>query len=265
MLIAVFMCIRFAAEAQELFVFTEPASNMAARSLGVRLNNYFVKERNQPGLTAFIIPEVMMGVSKKVMVHADLFTAANSRAFAAQGGSLYAKFRFLSHDDVQEHFRMSAFGRFSFNNSAVDHEDVNLYGFNSGYEGGIVATRLLHKLALSSGLSFVKAIDNEANKLPYSGSGSRAINYTFSAGRLVLPAVYTDYRQTNLNLMLELLGQYNPGSGKYYVDLAPSVQFIFNSVARVDLGYRQQLGSTLNRIADGGFFLRFEYNFFNIY
>ena len=81
----------------------------------------------------------------------------------------------------------------------------------------------------------------------------------------MLPKDYTDYKQTNLNLMLEFLNQFNLGSGKYYMDIAPSMQLIFNSVARVDIGYRQQLNSSLYRTAPNGLFVRLEYNLFNAY
>ena len=251
--------------AQELFTFTEPASNMAAKSIGLRLNNYFVQEKYTSKTDYHVIPEVMVGVSKKVMVHGDAFFSNRGNHFAAEGGSIYAKYRFLSNDDVQQHFRMAAFGRYSFNNSLIDQEEINLYGYNSGFEGGVVATQLLHKVALSSALSFVKAMDNSNNNKFPEGNAGKALNYTLSAGKLMLPKVYTDYKQTNLNLMLEFLSQWNLGSGKYYIDAAPSVQFIFNSVARVDIGYRTQLSHTLLRTSLNGVFVRLEYNLFNAY
>ena len=223
-----------------------------------------------PGNTAqsfyYLVPEVMYGASKKVMIHADAFLSNQSRNFTIEGGSVYMKYRFLSNDDVQKHFRMAATGRISFNNSIISQEDINLYGNNSGFEAGIIATQLLHKTALSSGMSFSKATDNgNGNKNPFSGISSNAINYTLSIGQLVLPKEYTDYKQTNLNLMVEFLNQLNLGSGKYYVDIAPSAQLIINSVARVDLGYRQALGSTLSRKSSNSFLLRLEYNFFNAF
>jgi hypothetical protein len=60
----------------------------------------------------------------------------------------------------------------------------------------------------------------------------------------MLPKEYKDYRQTNLNLMIEFLSQVNTGSGKYYMDIAPSVQMIFNSQSRLDIGYRKELSTT---------------------
>ena len=46
---------------------------------------------------------------------------------------------------------------------------------------------------------------------------------------------------------------------KSFLDIAPSVQFIFNSQARVDIGYRRQLYSTMTRTAPNGIVFKFEY------
>jgi hypothetical protein len=183
-----------------------------------------------------------------------------------EGESVYGKYRFLSKDAMQRHFRMSAFGRISYNNSDVHQEEINMYGHNTGLEAGVVATQLLHKMALSSAVSFIKATDNgNHNKFVYGSANSKAVNYTLSVGKLMLPKEYKDYRQTNLNLMVEFLNQVNIASGKYYVDIAPSAQMIFNSQSRIDIGYRKELSSTLLRTAPNGFFIRLEHNFFNAF
>jgi hypothetical protein len=251
--------------AQELFVFTEPASNMATHSIGLRLNNSLMKERATGRINYHLIPEVMVGVSNKLMVHGETFFSNRNTGLDFEGGGVYAKYRFFSNDEVQRHFRMAVFGRLSANNSEIHQEEISLLGHNSGYEAGIIATQLLHKVAISSTVSYVKATDNGVNKFSYGLINSRAINYSLSVGKLVLPKEYTDYKQTNMNLMLEMLGQVNAGSGKYYFDLAPSVQFIFNSVSRVDIGYRKELAGSLLRTAPNGFYIRLEYNFFNAY
>ncbi len=265
-LLIAMLLVSLSALAQELYVFTEPASNMAAKSIGLRLNNYIMPESYTSKTNYHLIPEIMLGVSKKVMLHGDVFLSNRNKALSTEGGSIYAKYRFLSNDDVQKHFRVAVFGRYSFNNSDIHQEEINLYGHNTGYEAGIITTQLLHKVAVSSGISFLKATDNgNNNKYPYGSKNSKAINYTLSVGKLMLPKEYKDYKQINLNLMMEFLNQYNPGSGKYYVDVAPAVQLIFNSVARIDVGYRQQLTSTFYRTSPNGLFVRFEYNLFNVY
>lgn len=252
--------------AQELYVFTEPASNMATKSIGLRLNNYLPGETNNSRTDYHLIPEIMFGVAKKIMIHGDAFFSNKSKTFRSEGGSIYMKYRFLSNDDVQKHFRMAAFIRLSLNNSVIDQQEINLYGFNSGIEGGIVATQLLHKIALSASVSFVKATDNSNNnKFIYGEHNSNAINYTLSFGKLMLPKTYKNYKQPNLNLLLEFLNQYNFGLEKYYIDMAPAAQLILNSVARIDVGYRHQLNGSLLRTSPNGLFVRLEYNFFNVW
>ncbi len=148
---------------------------MATKSIGLRLNNYFLGEKNSSKTDYHLIPEVMLGVSKRLMVHGDAFFSNRSKNLRAEGGSIYGKYRFLSNDEVQRHFRMAAFARISINNSVIDQEEINLYGFNSGVEGGIVATQLLHKIALSSSVSFVKATDNgNSHQFTYGEDNSKA-------------------------------------------------------------------------------------------
>jgi len=263
LLLVVFSC--KAATAQELFVFTEPASNMAAKSFGFRLNNYLMKETDTKGTNYHLIPEIMWGVSKRVMVHAEAFLSNRNKSFVAEGGLLYAKYRFYSIDEVHSHFRMAAFGRYSFNNSDVHQQAIDLNGHNSGYEGGLVTTKLKGKVAVSASASYLNAMDNGKEKFVYGDKNRQAVNYTLSVGKLMLPKEYTGYRQTNVNLMLEMLGQTNLGSGNSFLDIAPSVQFIFLSRMRIDAAYRIPLVKDLSRTAPGGYFVRLEYNIFNAY
>lgn len=53
-------------QAQELYVFSEPASNMAAKSIGFRLTNEGVFS---PNFSSRLIPELMVGFNKNFMVH----------------------------------------------------------------------------------------------------------------------------------------------------------------------------------------------------
>lgn len=264
-IIALFF-LSFSANAQELFAVTEPASTRPAGSIGFRFDHLVMNEINSSKINYHLIPEIMIGVSKNLTVTGNVFLSNRTEKFSGEGGSLYARYRFLSHDGVQRHFRMAAFGRVSWNNSDIHQEEINMNGHNSGFETGVVATQLLRKVALSTSVSILKAGDNgKGNKFLYGSENSKAVNYTFSIGKLMLPNEYTDYRQTNINLMAEFITQVNTGSGKYYMDIAPSVQMIFNSQSRVDIGYRAELSSTLLRTAPTGFFIRLEHTFFNAF
>jgi hypothetical protein len=252
--------------AQELFSMTEPASNIAARSISIRVDNSIMDEINSSKINYHLIPEIAVGISKKLMLRGSTFFSNRTQKFKNEGGSIYAKYRFLSNDAMQRHFRMAAFGTLSFNNSDIHQEEISMYGHNTGFEAGLVATQLIRKVALSSSVSYTKAWDNgNNNKFIYGLKNSKAVNYSFSFGKLMLPNHYRDYRQTNLNLMIEMLSQVNTGSGKYYIDIAPMAQLIFNSESRIDVGYRKQVSSDLVRTAPNGFFIRVEHNFFNVF
>jgi hypothetical protein len=258
------LCVQL--QAQELFVLTEPASNMPAKSLGVRVMNAVMQQAGGSHINYHAMPELMWGINKNWMVHAQGFISnRSSGGLRAEGGSLYAKYRFYSNDNVHSHFRMAAYGRYSFNNSDIHQDEIETMGHNTGYELGLVATQLLHKLAISSSVSFEKALNNgNGNKLP-AGFNNNAINYTLSAGMLILPVRYTGYQQLNLNIMVELLGQRLHSSGKSFLDVAPAVQLIINSQARIDVAWRKQLYSNMLRTAPNGIVLKLEYTFFNVF
>ncbi|MEO6254139.1 MAG: hypothetical protein ABIO79_12575 [Ferruginibacter sp.] len=254
-----------AGRAQELFVFTEPASNMAAKSIGIRLNNYLMKDNSTNKINYHLLPELMWGVSKNIMAHAEAFLSNRDNRFVYEGAGVYMKYRFYSVDEVHNHFRIAVFGRYSFNNSDIHQEAIDLNGHNSGYEGGLVATKLIKKVAFSSSISALHATDNVKEKFIYGDKKRNAVNYTLSVGKLMLPKDYTNYNQTNVNLMVEMLGQTNVNSAHSFLDVAPSIQFIFLSRMRLDAAYRIPLVTNLSRTAPGGFFLRLEYNIFNAY
>ena len=277
---------------QELYIFTEPASNMSARSIGLRLNNYVMPMPDQNKTGFRLDPEIMVGVNKHLMLHANLY-ASNmfQNKFRMEGGSLYAKYRFLSRDDIHKHFRMAAFAKGSLiknpvqmehtenhlypdgNGGTVPHEqlfyhlsdELNMDGNHSGMQAGIVATQLKNRLAVSGSASYLRRFNNLNSPKFYDSDVRNALQLTASAGYLLLPKEYTDYKQTNMNLYLELFWQKaldKPGS---FIDLAPGVQFIFSSIARLDLGYRFQLGSSLRRFNEQTALVRFEYNFLNVF
>ncbi len=257
------MLLSRAVSAQELFVYSEPASNMPAKSTGLRLTNWVMDESAAGRINYHLIPEVMWGVNRNLMIHAEGFISNREGTLTAEGMGLYAKYRFLSIDDLYHHFRMAAFGRVSSNNGDIHQETIQTNGHNTGYQVGFVATQLLHKLALSATGYYEKAQNNfGGNEFP-AAQPSQAANYILSAGRLILPKKYTSYKQTNFNVMLELIGQFLPENGHHSVDIAPSIQFIINSQARLDIGYRQELFSDMLRSAPNGLLVRGEYLLFN--
>jgi len=254
------------ARSQELFTYTEPASNMAAKSIGLRLTSTVMRNNAEEVNSVHVNPELMLSLNKKWMFHLDGYVSNRNGSLIAEGGSLYSKFRFHSVDEVHSHFRMAAYGLFSVNNSDIHQSAIDLRGHNSGFETGLVATQLKGKTAVSASVAFIHAFDNASgNKFIFSPQYRNALGYTFSVGKLLLPREYVSYDQTNLNGMIELMGQYNPAFGKTYLDFAPVIQFIFLSKMRLDLSYRFCLVNDLTRTAPNGGLIRFEYNFFNAF
>ncbi|RZM02665.1 MAG: hypothetical protein EOO88_57015 [Pedobacter sp.] len=248
-------------KSQELYVFSEPASNMPAKSIGVRMTN---EGQFNSGFNSRTIPEVMFGFNKNLMAHAQGFFSDMDGRYKFEGGSIYAKYRFLSVDDLKSHIRAAAFGRYSRSNRRAHGEDVNLEGDNSGLQGGIIVTQLIHKLALSATLSYAKVLPERLAEPDHGYSADQMLGYSLSSGYLLLPFVYKDYNQPNFNLYVELLGKTNPTSGHSYIDLAPAVQVVLSSRTRLDLGYRFELsGNMENRYLKNMYLARVEFNFFN--
>jgi hypothetical protein len=248
---------------QELYVNTEPASNMATHSLGIRLENQGYFNPSYKNRTSL---EMMYGASRTLMIHGTAYLSdyyQNQQRL--EGGSVYAKYRFFSVDSVQQHFRGAFFVKASSITNPLYNQEISLEGDNSGIQGGVVFTRLMHKLALSGSASYLHAYDNAGGNYLPAGNAANAIAYTVSAGYLLLPKTYQNYNQVNVNVYVELLGKTNPGYAQSYLDAAPAVQFIFNSVFRVDLSYRTPLWNDMIHTSQNTYLVRLEYNIFNLF
>jgi hypothetical protein len=170
---------------QELFVVTDPASNVPANSLAINIMQSAFKEKFETGYNYHLMPEVTYGINKNLMVRGSAFISTRTNELYAEGGSVMAKYRFLSSDDLNSHFHMAAYGRYSFNRADIHQEQIEILGHNTGFETGIIATKLIHKLAISSSLSFEKALDNKPNYPFPDYLGNNATNYTLSFGKLI--------------------------------------------------------------------------------
>lgn len=246
---------------QELYVYTEPASNMPARSISAKLTGKFVKTIHNLRREHRIMPEVMFGLNKNWMVHlSTTFSDMYSSNIRWESVKLYAKYRFLSNDDVHKHFRMAAFAAVSHSVNDIFYDELSLDGDQSGVQGGIVATQLVNKLAVSASASYLHVTTERPKYFPEVYPYD-ALNYTASAGFLLLPFEYTGYKQVNVNLYTELLGQQILDKKLFFIDLAPAVQFIFNSNAKLNVGYRWELNSNMHRMTDKQWLVSFEYVF----
>jgi len=254
-------------EAQELFPYTEPASNMPAKSMSWKLSGMFGKGVHGSQLDQRYTPEVMFGLSKKWMLHAAV-TVSNmyESYYYYESARVYTKYRFLSNDDVHKHFRMAAFATAAYSRNHLQHNELNLMGDHSGVQVGVIATQLWNKLAVSGTASIIEVFDEKRNdKTVPQQYAFESLNYSLSAGYLVLPSEYKDYNQTNLNIYAELLGGRNLDweYEKYFLDLAPSIQLIFKSTSKLNLGYRFQLKSDIYRNMKNSWMISYEHIMLN--
>lgn len=256
-----------AVKAQELYVYSEPASNMPARSISAKLSTNLIT--GQAPYNRFMqryTPEIMLGLNKNWMVHAGAtFADMHTDNFRWESVYLYGKYRFFSSDDLHAHFRMAVFGEAAYSRSPFHFDELSFQGDKSGVQLGLIATQLWHKLAISGTVSHLQSLDGSRNdKTVYIPSRIyQAMNYSFSAGYLLLPFEYTDYRQTNLNLYAEFLAQQSLDRKAHYIDFAPAVQLIFNSTTKLNLGYRFQLDGNMQRMATNSWLISVERAFLN--
>ena len=82
-------------------------------------------------------------------------------------------------------------------------------------------------------------------------------------GYLLFPRNYDNYKQMNVNLYCEFLGQQSTDIKASYIDIAPAVQLIFNSSTRFNLGARYQLAGNAHRMAERSVFISLEHYFLN--
>ncbi len=255
-------------EGQELFVFSEPASNMPAQSLRLKLTDHIVTyDKRYDRSSNRVMPQVMFGLSKNLMVHiGSTFSNMHTNDFRYESVNLYAKYRFLSQDDVHKHFRMAVFADASKTKAPFHYGEITLMGDKSGVEAGVIATQLWNKLAVSGTVSHTQVLDKsrgDKTTIYVPSRNYQAMNYSFSAGYLLFPKDYTNYKQTNFNIYTELLAQQTLDQKKHFVDIAPALQLIFNSNFKVNVGYRFQLSGNMDRMATDSWQVSIERTFLN--
>ena len=271
---------------QELFPLAEPASSIPRGVLGVRLMDESYNEvdriRNLFGI------RVMYGLTPRLSVYATPTMSNHHNTtlppefpdhntpqigvhhpYLFNGVDLYAKYRFLSLDAQNSHFRMAAYGEYSLLHVAHDEAEPTLLDDNSGVGGGLIATYLHHHFAVSATGGIIQPFKYHGEVpdeiaglpgLPATITYGRGYNYSLSLGYLLFPRAYSSYGQTNWNVYLEFTGkqyaamqmqvgnvfynlpQYTLNTSKNkvlqaasYVEINPGVQCIIRSNVRADL------------------------------
>ncbi|HYF31560.1 MAG TPA: hypothetical protein VD993_10615 [Chitinophagaceae bacterium] len=252
--------------AQELYVFSEPASNMPARSISFKVTGRYPNSKHNDYFKQRYVPEVMFGLSKNWMLHISAgisnYYSNNVRPESFRG---YLKWRFLSNDEVHRHFRMAAFVEASRSRNDYLYEEFTLDGDLSGLQFGLIATQLVNRLAVSGTAGFMQGLTSMESHHGVHDKDLSMLTYSASAGYLVFPREYTDYKQTNLNIYLEFLGSNGLGHEHYFIDIAPAVQLIFNSTSKLNLGARFQLAGNMVRVGEQTYQFSIEHTILNAF
>lgn len=255
------------AHCQELYVFSEPASNVPAHSLSVKIKDHFVTRDNIYGrFSNRLMPMIYIGLHKNLMLRTGISIAnMHTPDTRYESFGLYAKYRFISIDELHRHFRMAAYTEVSKTRIPFHYDEITLMGDKGGVEAGLIATQLWHKFALSGTVGHTQVLhkSRKDNVIYIPERAYQSLNYTVSGGLLILPRQYTDYKQTNMNLYVELTGQQLLDKKAGFTDLAPAIQLIFGSTTKLNLGYRFQLNGSMQRMASSSWLISIERTFLN--
>jgi hypothetical protein len=177
-----------------------------------------------------------------------------------EGFNLYAQYRILSLDGAQKHLRLSFYGEASKVFTAHDVAEPNLLGDNSGVGGGLILTRLYKRWAFSFTGGYTIPFTYKDSVVTFKSGTMRSCS--FSTGYRIFPGVYSGYNDVNVNLYAEIfVKSYGAAAMTYrkvpfsneaflpddqytfktlsagtYAEIRPSVQFIFKSQTRIDIG-----------------------------
>ncbi len=235
----------FTLQAQELYVFSEPASVMPARSIIVK-QSFQQMEGVHPQQN--YNTQIEFSLNKKWMAHFG--TNYKSTDF-------YTQYRFYSSDALHEHTRLAGYFKAVASGNNPAEQAILLDGQQKLMGAGFIVTRLQHKWASSLTIGWLHRYTGNTN-FP-----NDAFQYSLSNGLLLYPIKYKNYNQTNVNFYIEILGQKLTQNKAHFLDIAPAVQFIFNSQAKLNLGYRLPIWDTMQRNSSRSYYMSLDYLFFN--
>jgi hypothetical protein len=288
---AALMILALCVTAQELYPSTEASSNSPKDVLRVRAGAMIEPQFYE----VMWMLKGMYSVTDKLMLTAtlngssDVLTNAASdiRLTPAQfrSATLYAKYRFFSDDAPHYHLRFAAFAEYDY--ATRDHITgfrAFTTGVKDGASAGIIGTWLRDRTAISATAGYFLPNNILLGRNLVSGMTGGVGQYSLSAGYLLFPLKYTSYDQVNVNLYCEFLGYvYTPTIEEHIhpdpthtgpmelvrkrllynrLDIAPAVQFIVDSRAKIDLVFRTPLLDTFHGYPHWMASLAVEYYFF---
>ncbi len=188
--------------------------------------------------------------------------------FLLEGFHFYAKYRLINFDGEQRHLRIAAYAEATKSFVAHTEGESSLMTDNSGYGGGLIFTRLYKRFATSVTWGFIKSEPykqhDKYRTLKFQSGDVTMYNVSF--GYRLYPKKYDTYKDVNINLYAEFINKdytaaqityngapyyyaflkniglpstlytYNGLVANKYSELRTTVQFIFNSSNRIDIG-----------------------------
>jgi hypothetical protein len=288
------MCLVSLLPAQELFLRNEPASNVPKGVIGLRT---FAETYSELGSRKNMFAlRLMYGVLPKLSVFMNVITTNHhnkilprdlinhvhdgpntsyftseqrrglSYPYSKPSVNFFAKYRFLSNDGENKHFRMAAYSEYSFAKTAHDEAEPNLMDDTKGFGAGLITTYLKNKFAVSLTSGFIlpqaykESVKEEFDvnnvsrpdfvlntKINY----GRALQYNLAFGYLLFPRNYENYNQSNFNLYVEFMGKAYEAATVFqnginvpiqakglragnYIDVHPGIQYIHKSNLRIE-------------------------------
>jgi hypothetical protein len=195
--------------------------------------------------------------------HHQRFFPANP--FLFEGLNLYVKYRIVNVDERQKHIRVAAIGEVCKSFVPHDEAEPNLMGDNSGAGGGLIGTILYKRFVVSFTGEAVRPFPYNDKKQNITFKAGNAWIYNLSFGYRIFPREYKTYKDLNVNLYVEFINKhyekavmtqdgkpfdfdifqyfdlviYNSLQENKYSEVRSSVQLIFNSNNRIDIGIAQ--------------------------
>ncbi len=259
-----FLCISSFGYAQELFIFSEPASTMPKNAIMFRMNSRHYADRS--GYYYKLNPELGYGLAKNLMGHVEGYYSN----WVLPGGTwdavgINGKYRVFSQDDLHRHKRLALTAKFIYSFRPLPMQWMIEDGNTSMASAGIIYTQLIHKLALSGKINYLKPLQE------WNASNGEVLQWQVSSGLLIFPLEYKNYKQVNINIYAEYLGQQNLGlkydqdapiSKAINHDLGLGIQFIMASRFTTELAYRMNIGGNMNRMTNSMYYFNLEYMLF---
>ena len=272
-----FVCLGAVSGAQELFPSQETANTIAKGTLDLKMANEFYNDASRfrswqgysfyYGLTSsltisqmfsfsnhhgYFLPNDFIQPAGQGIYSTNGYVPGRDEPYTFENFTIGLKWRFLKRDAEKRHIRLGAYLNLAPGNEPHMAAEASLDGDNSGIATGLIATLLQHRFASSVMVGviiphiYLQSFDTVEIKY------GNAINYSLSLGYLLLPTSYKNYKQTNINIYFEIVGESYDAAMVYknnievstanalslksgnYLEGRPAIQFILHSNTRID-------------------------------